>query len=113
MLRFGEHAIGQQVAKPYCIVREWMLIEIEVTNEYRESVAGDGCNHACSTRPASLPIVRTGGRLESWIRSAFQRSFTDSYGFEMSKTLYILMGPGQRKRSNLQGSCPSLISTEN
>ncbi|WP_404943130.1 DUF6957 family protein [Pseudomonas fluorescens] len=57
--------------------------------------------------------MRTGGRLEIWIRSTFHRSFTDSYGFEMRNTLYIVMGPGQRKRSNLQGSCPSFIPTEN
>lgn len=80
-----------------------MLIEIEVNNEYRESLAGDGCNHACSTRPASLPTVGTGGRLEIWIRSAFQRSFTDSYGFEMRKTFYILYGPWSEKEIQSSG----------
>lgn len=28
--------------KPYCIVRDWMLIEIAVADEFRESLAGDG-----------------------------------------------------------------------
>lgn len=87
--------------KPYCIVRDWMLIEIAVTEEFRESLAGDGLqpyvlyasnvlSHSCNKR-------LTG----DWVRSTFQRSFDGSV-FETRNTVYILLGEGLRKKARIE-----------
>ncbi|NVZ35528.1 hypothetical protein HX779_26400 [Pseudomonas sp. A4002] len=87
--------------KPYCIVRDWMLIEIAVTDEFRQSLAGDGLqpyvlyasnvlSHSCNKR-------LTG----DWVRSTFQRSFEGSV-FETHNTVYILLGEGLRKKARIE-----------
>lgn len=95
-------AISRRSWKPYCFVREWMLIEIEVTNEYRESLAGDGLQPCVLYASSVLAHSANRWQIGDWVRSTFQRSFTDGYVFETRNTLYILTGPGQRKKSNLQ-----------
>lgn len=95
-------AISRRSWKPYCVVREWMLIEIEVTDEYRESLAGDGLRPCVLYASNVLAHSANKRQVGDWIRSTFQRSLTDGYVFETRNTLYILTGLGQRKKASLE-----------
>jgi hypothetical protein len=88
--------------KPYCIVSDWMLIEIEVTDEFRESLACDGLQ-PCVRYASNVLSHSFNERLAGdWVRSTFQRSFSDGFVFETRNTVYILMGKGLRKNASIQ-----------
>lgn len=87
--------------KPYCIVSDWMIIEIAVTDEFRESLAGDGLQ-PCVLYASSVLSHSSNTRLAGeWVRSTFQRSF-DGFVFETRNTIYILIGKGLRKNASIQ-----------
>ncbi|WP_460044598.1 DUF6957 family protein [Pseudomonas sp. S2_H01] len=88
--------------KQYCLVRDWMIIEIEVTDAFRESLAQDGLE----------PYVLYAGKVvchstmkrqrNDWVRSTFQRSLREGYVFETRNTAYLLFGAGQRKKARAE-----------
>lgn len=87
--------------RPYCLVRDWTIIEVEVSNDYRASLAADGL--APNVLYASDVVLHSSGKRQPghWMRSTFQRSLI-GYFFETKNTVYMLMGPGRRKRGSGQ-----------
>lgn len=87
---------------PYCLVRAWSIIEVEVTEDYRASIAADGMSpHVLY---AADVVLHSGGKRSpgDWVRSTFQRSFTKGFLFETKNTTYLLMGPGLRKKASVE-----------
>ncbi|VVO40334.1 DUF6957 family protein [Pseudomonas fluorescens] len=74
--------------KPFCIVRQWILIDLIVTPEENEKL----------TKLGLLPATLF-GRFEPtmWARSNFGKSFTEGCFFETKDTVYLLLGSGLRK----------------
>lgn len=87
--------------RPYCLVRDWTIIEVEVSDDYQASLAADG--FAPNVLYASDVAFHSAGKRQrgDWVRSTFQRSFTGCC-FETKNTIYMLLGPGRRKRSSAQ-----------
>lgn len=88
--------------RPYCLVRDWIIIEVEVPDDYRASLAADRL--APNVLYASDVVLHSAGKRQSgdWVRSTFQRSFTQGYLFETKNTTYVLIGPGLRKKGSVQ-----------
>jgi len=86
--------------KPFCIVRDWRVIEIDVEKQYRESLLNDG--FAPNVLYAKEVLVHSSGkrRKGDWVRSTFQRSLTQGYLFETRNTVYVLLGRGVRKKGS-------------
>lgn len=86
--------------KPYCIVRDWRIIELEVDESYRDSLVNDGL--APYVLYAAEVVIHSGGkrRKGDWVRSTFQRSFIHGYLFESTNTVYVLLGRGVRKKGS-------------
>jgi hypothetical protein len=86
--------------KPYCIVRDWRIIELDVDENYRDSLVNDGL--APYVLYAAEVVLHSSGkrRKGEWVRSTFQRSFTHGYLFESTNTVYVLLGRGLRKKGS-------------
>lgn len=83
--------------RPFCLVRDWRIIDLEVDEAYRESLLEDGL--APSVLYAREVVKDSAARLQTgtWVRSMYLRSLTKSYLFESVNTVYVLLGPGTRK----------------
>jgi hypothetical protein len=86
--------------KPFCIVKGWRIIELDVDESYRASLLSDGL--APYVLYAAEVLVHSSGkrRKGEWVRSTFQRSFTLGYLFESTNTVYVLLGRGVRKKGS-------------
>lgn len=86
--------------KPFCIVKGWRIIELDVDESYRASLLSDGL--APYVLHATEVLVHSSGkrRKGDWVRSTFQRSLTLGYLFETSNSVYVLLGRGVRKKGS-------------
>jgi len=87
--------------KAFCVVRQWILIDLTVTPEETEKLKNLGL------LPAALfaheVVLDSKGRFQSgmWVRSNFGVSFIYGCMFETKNTVYLLWGPGQRKEATV------------
>ncbi len=85
--------------KGFCVVRQWMLIDVEVSEASRLELEAAGIkptilySHAVSwdSKGRFCP--------GDWVRSTYQISY-ERYFFETTNTLYVLAGKGFRKSAS-------------
>ena len=88
-------------SKAFCVVRQWILIDLTVTPEEMEKLTN------LSLLPMTLfaheIVMDSGGRFQPgmWVRSNFGLSFIYGSMFETKNTVYLLWGPGQRKEATV------------
>lgn len=84
--------------RQYCLVREWIIAEVEVADDYRASLAADGLLPVVLY--ASNVVLHSTGkrRAGDWVRSTFRHSSSLGYVFKTRNTTYVLLGPGLRKK---------------
>lgn len=87
--------------KAFCVVRQWILIDLTVTADEKEMLTNLGL--LSMTLFAHEVVLDSKGRFQPnmWVRSNFGKSFTESYMFETKNTVYLLWGPGQRKEATV------------
>ena len=87
--------------KAYCVVRQWILIDLTVTLEEKEELTLLGLIPA--TLYAHEVVLDSRGRFQPkmWVRSNFGASFFYGCLFETKNTVYLLWGPGQRKEATV------------
>jgi len=87
--------------RPYCLVRDWTIVEVDVSDDYRASLAADGL--APNVLYAANVVLHSSGKRQpgDWVRSTFQRSRSEHL-FETKNTTYMLLGPGRRTRGRAQ-----------
>lgn len=92
--------------RPYCLVRNWIWIDIDISDSVRDEVLRAGRQpvmlYAHEVVFDSLGRFRRG----DWVRSSPLVSFFDDCFFQTHNTLYVLLGTGERKRAE-----PSVISS--
>jgi len=88
--------------RQYCLVRDWIIVEVEVHDEYRASLAAHGL--APNILYASEVVLHSSGkrRAGDWLRSTFQRSSSAGYLFKTKNTTYVLIGSGLRKKASAE-----------
>jgi hypothetical protein len=85
--------------KPYCVVANWMLVELDVDEVSLKAIKRLG------SRPYLIyshnVLQDSAGRFYrgEWVRSTLQVSFTQGGLFETVNTVYVLLGQGCRKKS--------------
>ncbi|WP_338801946.1 hypothetical protein V9L13_06665 [Pseudomonas sp. RSB 5.4] len=86
--------------KAFCVVRQWILIDLTVTCDEVEKLKNFGLLPA--TLYAHEVVLDSKGRFQPsmWVRSNFGVSSTD-YMFETKSTVYLLLGDGSRKPAAL------------
>ncbi|MNC63231.1 hypothetical protein D3C75_1133340 [compost metagenome] len=87
--------------KAFCIVRQWILIDLSVTPDENEKLTKLGLLPA--TLYAHEVVLDSKGRFQPgmFVRSNFGKSFTDGCMFETKNTVYLLLAAGQRKEASL------------
>lgn len=87
--------------KAFCVVKQWILIDLTVTPAEKEKLTGLGLLPA--TLFAHEIVLDSKGRFQPsmWVRSNFGVSFTDGCMFETKNTVYLLLGVGLRKEASI------------
>ncbi|VVO68084.1 hypothetical protein PS862_01183 [Pseudomonas fluorescens] len=87
--------------KAFCVVRQWILIDLTVNPDEKEKLSGLGLLPA--TLFAHEIVLDSKGRFQPrmWVRSNFGVSFTEGCVFETNNTVYLLLGPGLRKEASI------------
>lgn len=87
--------------KAFCVVRQWILIDLTVNSNEKEKLTGLGLLPA--TLFAHEIVLDSKGRFQPsmWVRSNFGVSFTEGCMFETNSTVYLLLGAGQRKEASI------------
>ena len=87
--------------KAFCVVKQWILIDLTVTPAEKEKLTGLGLLPA--TLFAHEIVLDSKGRFQPsmWVRSNFGVSFTEGCMFETKNTVYLLLGPGLRKEASI------------
>lgn len=87
--------------KAFCVVRQWILIDLTVNSDEKEKLTGLGLFPA--TLFAHEIVLDSKGRFQPtmWVRSNFGKSFTEGCMFETKSTVYLLWGSGLRKEASV------------
>ena len=87
--------------KAFCVVRQWISIDLTVTPAEKEKLNGLGLLPA--TLYAHEVVFDSQNRFQPgmWVRSNFGKSFTEGCMFETKGTVYLLLGPGLRKEASI------------
>lgn len=95
-------AILNGAGGPYCLVREWIIVDVEVSDNYRTSLSAAGL--IPEVLYASSVVLHSAGRRQAgdWVRSTFRQSPSAAHVFQTKNTTYLLMGPGFRKRAKAE-----------
>lgn len=88
--------------RPYCIVEQWTVFEIELTSEEAKKIQARG----------QLPLFLfshsvvedSEGRFDAgdFVRSSMCVAFEEGVFFETRNTVYVLQGPGHKQLATLQ-----------
>jgi len=87
--------------KPFCVVRQWILIDLTVNPDEKEKLMGSGLLPA--TLYAHEVVLDSRNRFQPgmWVRSNFGVSFTAGCMFETKNTVYLLWGTGHSKKATV------------
>lgn len=84
--------------QPFCLVKDWMLVDLESIPEDLESIQAYGFEPRVVFAHCVLRDSRGRFPPGSWLRSTFQVALDEAAGFFVSRnTVYVLVGPGFRK----------------
>jgi hypothetical protein len=87
--------------KAFCVVKQWILIDLTVNSAEKEKLSGLGLLPA--TLFAHEVVLDSQNRFQPsmWVRSNFGVSSTESCMFETKNTVYLLLGPGLKKEASI------------
>lgn len=92
--------------KPYCTVRQWVLIDLEASDEMKATIAKKGFHPILLY--AHEVVFDSRGRFlpGDWVRSTLLLDLQENCLFETENTVYILLGDGSRKQAS-----PSVVTS--
>ncbi|WP_434768053.1 DUF6957 family protein [Pseudomonas triticicola] len=88
-------------SRPYCLVSDWAILDIDVTPPQLQKIAYIGLTPALINALTVIEDSKGRFRPGDWVRSTLAVSFTHGCLFETKNTIYVLMGPGGRLRTDL------------
>ncbi|MDI3400243.1 hypothetical protein QLG12_18690 [Pseudomonas sp. V88_4] len=87
-------------SKAFCVVKQWILIDLTVTPPEKEKLTGLGLLPATLFAHEVVLDSQSRFRPSMWVRSNFGVS-SSPYMFETNKTVYLLLGPGLSKEASI------------
>ncbi|MGY2293632.1 DUF6957 family protein [Pseudomonas sp. SDO528_S397] len=87
--------------KAFCMVRQWIFIDLTVNSDEKDKLTGLGLLPA--TLYAHEVVFDSRNRFQAgmWVRSNFGVSFRQGCMFETKSTVYLLWESGLRKQASL------------
>lgn len=86
--------------KPFCVVKQWIFIDLIVTSEEKDKLTKLGLLPATLFAHEVVFDSQVRFQPSMWVRSNFGVSSID-FIFETQKTVYLLLGPGLRKEATV------------
>lgn len=88
-------------AMPYCLVKRWVWIDLDVPAAVREELESSGYQPVMLY--AHEVVLDSQFRFEpgDWVRSTPLRMFSEGCFFQTRNTVYVLLGHGTRKSASL------------
>lgn len=95
------YAQSLPLLKPFCAVRNWIWIDLEMPDAVRTKIMSDGLQPVMIY--AHSVVFDSAGRFNpgDWVRSTPLVKLSDGYLFETQNTIYVLIGQGIRKSAQL------------
>ena len=87
--------------KAFCVVRQWILIDLTVNPDEKEKLIGLGLLPATLYAHEVVFDSRNRFQVGMWVRSNFGVSFSQGCMFETRSTVYLLWGSGLRKEASV------------
>lgn len=87
---------------PLCAVEEWIILDAIVTDAERAKVAAAGCQPMFMFAHKVVDDEQRRFEPGHWVRSSMGTAFKEGYLFETRNTVYLLLGPGNRKSSSIE-----------
>lgn len=87
-------------AKPFCVIRSWILLDVMVSDKDERTLEDQGLHPTVMLGREIVFDSRTQGSRPGGLRSSFMHALVESV-FESKDTLYYLAGPGFRKYTSL------------
>jgi hypothetical protein len=88
--------------KAFCVVRQWILIDLTVTPDENEKLIRLGLQPVTLYAHEVVLDSRCRFQPQMWVRSNFGVSFSEGCMFETKNTVYLLKGNGSRKQAGLK-----------
>lgn len=86
---------------PYCIVRDWVWIDLILTDQEREQLQAAGQQPVVMYSHSVLFDSNRRFDVGDWVRTSPLVTFTEGCFFRTRNSLYVLVGDGVRKRADL------------
>ncbi|SFO95100.1 DUF6957 family protein [Pseudomonas borbori] len=86
---------------PYCIVRDWIWIDLILTDQEREQLQAAGQQPVVMYSHSVLFDSNRRFDVGDWVRTSPLVTFTEGCFFRTRNSLYVLVGDGVRKRADL------------
>jgi hypothetical protein len=87
---------------PLCIVEEWTILDAIVTDAERTKVAAAGCQPMFMFAHKVVDDEQRRFEPGHWVRSSMGTALNDGFLFETRNTVYVLLGPGNRKSATIK-----------
>ncbi len=94
-------ARDRSVWMPYCIVRDWIWIDLILSEEEQGGLRSSGREAVMLYAHSVLFDSERRFDVGDWVRTTPLVSFSEGYFFQTCNTLYVLVGDGQRKQAEL------------
>lgn len=87
---------------PYCVVRNWIIVDVDVPADYRIELKEEGLEPIVLY--AGDRVVHSGGtwRKRGFVRTTFSTSMPQGHMFRTRDMTFVLMGQGCRKTASLE-----------
>ncbi|WP_342214190.1 MULTISPECIES: DUF6957 family protein [unclassified Pseudomonas] len=87
---------------PLCAVQEWIILDAIVTDDERVNVIAAGCQPMFLFAHKVLHDEQRRFEPGDWVRSSMGTTFKEGFIFATRNTIYVLVGPGQRKPASIE-----------
>lgn len=87
---------------PYCVVRNWIIVDVDVPADYRIALKEEGLEP--NVLYAGNVVLHSGGTWGQggFVRTAFSISTPEDHVFRTRDMTFVLMGQGCRKTASLE-----------
>ncbi|OCX25496.1 DUF6957 family protein [Pseudomonas graminis] len=86
----------------YCVVRDWIIVDVDVPADYRVALTEEGLEPFVLY--AEDRVLHSGGtwRKRGYVRTTFSTSKPEPHVFRTRDMTFVLMGQGCRKTASLE-----------
>tara|TARA_R110000868_G_scaffold326528_2_gene587536 strand:- start:3323 stop:3751 length:429 start_codon:yes stop_codon:yes gene_type:complete len=86
----------------FCLVRDWIWLDFDVTDEQRELLDKTRCQPAIIYAHTVIYDSQRRWDIGDFVRTSPLYEFNDGFVFQTFHTFYVLLGDGVRKRAALE-----------